>query len=239
MASPSDVRTAHTVSFLGEVLRGRRRVLEVGCGRGEVARALGAAGFAVTALDLHLVATEPAANVAYVEHDFLDYRPAGEPFDAIVFTSSLHHIHELDRAVAHTVDLTAPGGLVIADDFDLETPDPATLRWYYDTQELLVAAGLYDHDRIDAGADPVSRWRDAHVHDPPLHTGVVMRAAIAARLALLDVQSAEYLYRYISKGVPQDDRGGAIAAHVQRSEHRRIAEGAIVPVGVRIIASRA
>src|SRR5689334_20454326 len=59
-----DVRGAATTAFLTSALRGRRRVLEVGCGRGGVARALGAAGFDVTAIDIDLDPTLERAGEA-------------------------------------------------------------------------------------------------------------------------------------------------------------------------------
>src|SRR4029079_1981578 len=150
-----------------DVLGGRRRVLEVGCGRGEVARALAARGLAVTALDLALPDPQPAPDLRHVELDFLVFR--GPPFDAILFTSSLHHIAPLENAIVHASELLAPGGVLVVDDFDLERPDHTTLAWYYETQELLAAAGLYDHHRLDPGTDAMVRWRDSHAHDPPLH----------------------------------------------------------------------
>jgi SAM-dependent methyltransferase len=235
--TPTELCTNETVAFLVEALRGRQRVLEVGCGHGDVARGLGAAGFTVTALDVELGDIRPAPNVAYVERDFLAF--ADEPFDAIVFTASLHHISPLETAVAHATDLLALDGLFIADEFDIERPDLPTLQWYYDAQELLVAAALYDHHHVDQPrTNPLTRWREAHAHDPPLHTGVAMRTAIAAQLTIVEIRACEYLYRYMCKHLPPDDRGGAVAAHMLATERRRVADGSLAAVGLRIIAAR-
>lgn len=241
VSSPRALRTEQTMSFLGEALRGRRRVLEVGCGRGDVARALAAAGHEVTALDLELPEPHPAPGVTYVERDFLAFDAA--PFDAVVFTASLHHISPLDRAALRAAALTAPGGVVIADDFDLDAPDAETLRWYYELEELLVAAGVYPADRVDPARsdppDPIARWRDAHVHDPPLHTGAQLERALGERLAIRERRRVPYLYRYVSRGVSDDARGAELAAYVLAAEQRGISEGRLVPVGLRLIADRA
>src|SRR6185295_15499995 len=87
---PYQLAIGQTYSFLADVLRGRMRVLEVGCGRGDVARRLGAVGFRVTAIDLRLPDPTPSQNVTFLEHDLLWFD--GGPFDAVVFTASLHHI---------------------------------------------------------------------------------------------------------------------------------------------------
>lgn len=236
--NPYQLAIGQTVSFLGEVLRGRHHVLEVGCGRGEVARRLGASGLRVTALDVALPDPAPASNVAFVERDFLRY-DAG-PFDAIVFASSLHHISPLPAAIDRAYHLLAPGGLVIADELDLDAPSVPTLRWYYDVQELLAAAEVFPRERVDPpGSDVVQRWRLAHHHEPALHTGVEMRRAIAERFDLRDVHGAAYLYRYITKHLPHDARGVAIAQYVYGTERRGITDGSLAAVGLGIVASRA
>jgi SAM-dependent methyltransferase len=235
---PYQLAIGQTVSFLGDVLRGRTHVLEVGCGRGEVARRLGAAGFRVTALDLELPDRSPAPGVNFVQRDFLRYE--AEPFDAVVFTASLHHIAPLAAAIERAHHLLVPGGLVVADDFDLDAPSATTLRWYYDVQELLAAADVFPRERVDPpGSDVLGRWRLAHHHEPALHTGVQMRRAIAERFDLRDVHVAAYLYRYITRHLPHDARGVAIAQHVYSTERRGITDGTLSAVGLGIVAARA
>jgi SAM-dependent methyltransferase len=243
--NPYQLATMQTVSFLTDVLRGRQRVLEVGCGLGDVARRLGASGFDMTAIDVRLPDPSPSPNVAFIERDFLRFD--APPFDAVVFTASLHHISPLAAAIDRAYRLLVPGGLFVADDFDLDAPNVETLRWYYDIQDMLAAADLFPHEHIDphpgslppaADGDVVQRWRAAHSHVPPLHTGVQMRRAIAERFDLRDVHGAAYLYRYITKHLPHDARGVAVAQHMYMSERRGIADGTLTAVGLGIVAVR-
>lgn len=237
VVNPSQLAIGQTVSFLTDVLRGRLRVLEVGCGRGDVARRLGAAGLRMTAIDLKLPDPSPAPGVTFIERDFLHYDDA--PFDAIVFTASLHHISPLAAAIDRAYRLLTPGGLFVADDFDLDAPNVETLRWYYDIQDMLSAADLFPRERVDPpNGDVVQRWRAAHSDEPPLHTGVQMRRAIAERFDLRDVHGAAYLYRYITRHLPHDARGVAVAQHMYMSERRAIADGTLTAVGLGIVAVR-
>ncbi len=255
--TPELQRLDENAGFLAAALGGRRRVLEVGCGRGAVAQALAERGFEVTALDLSLRDPVDAPAVRFVEIDFLQFDDG--PFDAIAFTASLHHITPLDAAIDRAVRLLVPGGRLIADEFDRDAPDVETLRWYYETQELLVAAERYDAEHVDHGraehghghvdhghdhaehghADPVARWHHAHHHHQPLHTGAAMLEAIASRFVVHELHRFEYLHRYIGRRLPQDAIGARIAEHVRTTEQNRIASGTLRAVGLRVIADLA
>ena len=238
MPRPYQLTVEQSYKFVADAVRGCARVLEVGCGRGDVARLLGRDGIGVTALDLRLTDPRPSVGVRFVEADYFQFNETG--FDAIVFGASLHHLHPIDAAIEHAAALVAPSAILVADEFDLDAPRPNTARWYYETQELLAAAELYPVERVDPAtdADPRMRWLDGHVHDPPLATGRQMLAAIAARFAIRDTTRSPYLYRYICDGLPDDDRGGRVAAHVLGLERKRIAAGTLDAAGLRVVAMK-
>jgi predicted RNA methylase len=65
------------------------RVLEVGCGTGELALALSETGYGIVAID-------PGAPDGEIFHRLqLEEFKARRPFDAVVASRSLHHIEEL------------------------------------------------------------------------------------------------------------------------------------------------
>ena len=66
-----------------------------------------------------------------------------------------------------------------------------------------------------------------------------MRRAIAERFDLRDVHGAAYLYRYITKYLPHDARGVALAQHIYSAERRGITDGTLSAVGLGIVAARA
>src|SRR5262249_7084595 len=155
-----------------------------------------------------------AAGLVFVRADLLQYDAA--PFDSIVCIASLHHIAPPDAAINAVCRLLAPGGILVVDDFAVEAPDTATARWYFDTQELLAAAGFISVERIHGSptAEPLARWRDAHAHQgEPLLEGSAMQAAISARLSLARVERGPYLYRYIATALEETPPVGHPLAH--------------------------
>jgi SAM-dependent methyltransferase len=190
-----------TLRFVEPNLAGARRVLDVGAGRGELVRALRGRGYDAIGVD-----KEEGT-------DFLDF--AGGPFDALLFVASLHHM-PLAQTMEHAHRLLAPGGVLIADEFDVDAPDEATARYWLELK--------------DREGDALREWRHHHAHHGVLASGRAMREAIAARFKLREERTAPYLYRYLPDEV-DDDR-------VFLEETRLIAEGSLRPVGLRLLASR-
>src|ERR1043166_5521254 len=123
--------TRYTYDFVKRFLPGgRNRILEVGCGAGELAARLARDGHAVIAID-----SDPE-SVAAAQRLGLDARLANWPdfdegyFDAVLFTRSLHHIHQLDYSVRHAADRLRDDGHIIVEDFAYESADEKTLRWF-------------------------------------------------------------------------------------------------------------
>lgn len=93
-----------------------RRVLEVGCGAGGLARELRSAGARVTAIDRHEPSIDTArldpGGVEYVHGDFLRHPLPVESFDAVVSVAVLHHM-DAAAGLRRMRQLVRPGGQVI------------------------------------------------------------------------------------------------------------------------------
>ena len=100
-------------------------MLEVGCGEGDLARALSGSGHSVVAIDPDAPAGEFFQAVRLEEFE------APEPFDAVVASRSLHHIFPLPEAVAKIARLLKPGGRFILDEHAHDRLDDRTARWYF------------------------------------------------------------------------------------------------------------
>jgi SAM-dependent methyltransferase len=150
------------------------RVLEIGCGDGQLALTLAGSGHDVTAIDP--VAPPGAIFERATFEEFLS--PA--PFDAIIASRSLHHIPDLDFAIDKIVQL-AP--LLIVEEFAWDRLDERTAAWYVaqrDGPPLSTEQCLREWDEEHAG----------------LHGYDTLRAAFDRRLHERFFTSAPHLYRY-------------------------------------------
>jgi methionine biosynthesis protein MetW len=95
--------------------RGPGRVLDVGCGSGDLAGLLGHHGFEVSGVEPSADAAAHArARGVDVHHGTLDDAPWPEgSFDAVIFNHSLEHIDDPAGAVARAAALLRPGGLLV------------------------------------------------------------------------------------------------------------------------------
>ena len=214
-----DPALEQTLAFITDEIPSPRRLLEVGCGDGRLAAALSARGHDITALDVHLPSDLPPGP-RFIEQDFLADHD-DHPYDAILFTHSLHHISPLEAALDRARALLAPGGLIVIEDFDVAAPDEATAAFWW------AIAEHHDHAHGDSGGTALDRWRTHHDHTPPLHTATTMYDALAARFATLAATVGPYLYRYAASD--------AEMTSTLVAEQAAIGHGTVLPVGRRWI----
>jgi SAM-dependent methyltransferase len=98
-----------------ELLAGAERVLDIGCGEGQVAR-LAVAGGASTVVGVDptwaqvQVATERGGGVAYARAGAAQLPFADASFDAAIACLVFEHIHDVDDAIAEVARVLEPGG---------------------------------------------------------------------------------------------------------------------------------
>jgi SAM-dependent methyltransferase len=230
------------------------RVLEVGSGPGILAERLLRDGVELTAIDVseEQVAEARARGVAAIVSDFLAFEAA--PFDAVLFTRSLHHIAPLEAGIAKIRALVRPGGLVVADEFAHDEIDAITAAWFWDLQTVLESCGAlapdvprphhghgghHGHHRKDQPppADPMDRWRERHVHEPPLHGARMLIEALGKAFDLRPPERLPYLHRYFSDRVDPGEAGTRLFLLVRELERLRSAQRLLVPIGLRLVAT--
>lgn len=225
------------------------RVLEVGCGPGFLASKLLGAGVRLTAIDVSEEAVRAAQQrgVPAIASDFLSFESA-EQFDALLFTRSFHHLSPLSAAVRKTRTLLAHGGLMLADEFAHDEIDAATAAWFFDLQAVLEESGVlapdvprhhghHHHHAKDRPppVDPLERWRERHVHEPPLHGARVMVAALRASFEMVAHERRTYLYRYLADRLVDSELGTRVFLRLRALERLRVEQGLLAPIGLRLV----
>jgi SAM-dependent methyltransferase len=213
------------------------RVLDAGCGRGELTAALRARGYDVTGIDIdpQAVAVGQIAGAPVIEADITKYRD--HPFDAVIFSLSLHHVDSLDAALARAEALLEPGGILLADEFAWERADRVTAAWFYDVAALIAASDPTDWRGPAEPVDrPLEKWIRRHRDDDPMHTGGAMIDAIDARFDLCESARVPYLHRYLGGGLPDDASGQRLRGALHDIERRRVADLILAPVGLQLVA---
>ncbi|KAL1920869.1 uncharacterized protein VTP21DRAFT_11504 [Calcarisporiella thermophila] len=204
MENLATVRNKYFINFLAPLLPPAPapiRILDVGCGQGQLARALLQNVF-VERPGSTLVAIDPnpksisilkakiddTNGIEILNDDFLKYSGEKQSFDVVVMQLSLHHLFPLEEAVLHAHSFLRNNGILLAEDFERIPLDSPTARFYYDRVDLLAAANVIDisKDRdtpISSSAAPFTpqeRWANLVLrkHEPPLHTKEDMIRAV-------------------------------------------------------------
>ncbi|MBK6428024.1 MAG: class I SAM-dependent methyltransferase [Blastocatellia bacterium] len=243
MRRPVDIATAETAAFLLEWLGdSHRRVIEVGAGDGHVAEVLGQRGHEVVAIDTD------AESVARARARGVDAREArwpeftSEPVDAVVFTRSLHHIDDLEGAIARACELVVPKGLVIVEDFAFESLDDAMVGWFHDHLRVIAAATDLDAPGDSFVARVLAGGNAAAIHavEPhrDLHSWTRMRDALTEGLSPVDARSAPYFYRYLIRIAPDRTDLASVVGALLEAELAAAARGWIPPFGRRFVGRR-
>jgi SAM-dependent methyltransferase len=232
--------TRYTYNFIKRFLPSKcRRILEVGCGTGELAARLSKDGYSVVAID------SDDDSVAAAQRLGVDARFAKWPefddgrFDAILFTRSLHHIHPLDVSLIRAGDSMADSARIVVEDFAYDSADEKTLRWFRSAIRLVQATGL-----LVEGDESVSKtlskaqtleawWTN---HEAALHTAAEIEAELEKLFGNVVRKNAAYYFRYIAKAMPDTKKRDAIIQALAEQEEALAADGSIIPLGRRFVA---
>jgi SAM-dependent methyltransferase len=187
------------------------RVLEVGCGRGDLARAIAESGYEVLAID----PDAPAGDLfrATSLEEFAD----PEPFDAVVASLALHHVADPPGALDKIVSLLRPTGRLIVNEHAVDRLDEPTARWYLEKRAEM---------RPDAPRSLEQCLHDWEEDHAGLHGYAAMRKELDRRFTERFFAWMPYLY-------------GELAGAVTDLEERALIDaGAIQATGFRYVGER-
>ena len=187
------------------------RVVEVGCGRGDLARAIAEAGHEVVAID----PDAPAGDLfrATSLEEFAD----PEPFDAVVASLALHHVADLPGAFDKIVSLLRPTGRLIINEHAVDRLDEPTARWYLEKRAEIGPDGPRSLEQC------LHEWEEDHAG---LHGYAAMRQELDRRFTERFFAWMPYLYGELT---------GAVS---ERQERALIDAGVIQATGFRYVGER-
>ncbi|MGH3070931.1 MAG: class I SAM-dependent methyltransferase [Gaiellaceae bacterium] len=187
------------------------RVLEVGCGQGEVTTALAVEGHDVLGID----PLAPHGDL-FRRVRLEDLADEEAPFDGVVASHSLHHLRDLDHALDRIVALLRPRGLLLLDEMGSDLADEATFDWLYGQRRALAAAG---HGEAPRSLEALrEEWDERYLGVQGYRA---LRAGVDTRFEEQTFLWTPYLYRQL----------GGVATEVL--EQALIDSGAIRALGFR------
>jgi SAM-dependent methyltransferase len=201
---------------LGQIGNSPIRVLEVGCGEGELARTLARVGHSVTAIDPQ-APEGPIFRRTRIE-EFTD--PA--QFDHVVAILSLHHVEDLGIALSNMADLLRVGGTLVVVEFAWDRIDEATAEW---ALERLPVASLSEkpswlgrrcQEWARGGARetraPAESYFAEWASEEGFHSSRRIRDELGRRFVERLFEWVPYLYPDLREDVSESDESAAIEA---------------------------
>jgi len=193
------------------------RVLEIGCGDGELALALARAGYGVTAID-----PKAPEGTIFRSTRLEDFAPEHD-FDAVVASFSLHHVTNLGAACDKIQHLLRFGGLLVLDEFAKERLTGPAAQWHYHQRHALAAVGLAEAPPDGSAETWLARWQADHAD---IHSSTELRAALAPRFVECYFEWGPFLFDFW------------LTDELEPLERELIAVGAIEATGFRYAGAR-
>ena len=203
---------------LGQIGDPPARVLEVGCGEGELARAMARTGHSVTAIDPR-APEGPIFRRVRIE----ELSDPG-PFDYVVASLSLHHVEDLGSALDKIANLLRAGGALVVVEVAWDRFDEATAQW---ALERLPAATSSEKpswlqrrcwEWARGGQGGTRAPAEAHfagwAREEGFHTSRQMRGELGRRFIERLFAWVPYLYPDLDDDTSEADENAAIEAGV-------------------------
>jgi SAM-dependent methyltransferase len=205
------VSEAELERFVSEHLpRPPARVLEVGCGAGELTKAIGRFGHRVIGID----PVAPAGPL-FRRTSLEEFADPG-PFDAVVASRALHHLTHLADALDKIASLLRTTGRLIVNEHAFDRLDERTARWYLEKRAL----GSADAPRTLQRC--LAEWERDHAG---LHGYAAMRRELDRRFAALYFAWTPYLYEELEGVVDASEERDLIdAGEIQATGFRYVGE---------------
>ncbi len=206
------------------------RVLEIGCGKGDLARAIADVGYEVVAID-------PNAPIGRIfQQVTIEALDDPGPFDAVLSSLALHHVHDLGVVLDKCLDLLPAGPLIVVE-YAHERVDDATAHWYmanlpqgpreYDDQTHensrgFLAASYDEWLRASESGSIVSfeRWYHEWSEQHGMHLGEAILRELRARFDQRFLEWGPYLYANLQQLTATAEEAAIARGAIQATSFR-------------------
>ena len=205
----TDFATQYTLQFIESVTERRPnlRFLEVGCGKGHLARALVDKGHQVLPIDVSEEAVAFARSLGLPPKQTDIFGINDTAFDGILFIQSLHHITPLDQSLDQATRLLDGDGFVLVDDFAFNKIDENTAAWFQGVQNVLAVAGIGAFHCVEI--EKAFSHLVNHYSGHGIHTGEELIRALRNTFRKVEIsEGGTYLYRYFVSKMESRPEGG-------------------------------
>lgn len=145
------------------------RILEIGCGNGNISTVLASYGHEVLAIDMSEDCIRYAAalknklnlkNLSFKMSNAMEIQSVGEPFDAVICSEVLEHLDDPESVVSKAYSVLKPGGILIV-----------TVPNGYGPWELSMKVGNKLSEIISKNTGLASLWRSLSAVSKHISTG--------------------------------------------------------------------
>ena len=181
-------------------------VIDLGCGPfGGFVPALRQAGYKASGVD-----TEAPDDPGYYRVEFERFTPP-RPADAVIASTSLHHVADPDVVLDHVWAALRPGGRLIVVEWDWPRFDERTARWCFARLSDSAEPGwLHRHrDQWRESGRPWPAYLASWAAEEGLHPGDALIAALTRQFDTAQLARGPYVFADLD-GVSPDDERAAI-----------------------------
>jgi SAM-dependent methyltransferase len=190
-------------------------VLEIGCGTvGGFVPALLRDGYAATGVD-----PEAPEGPAYRQAEFERYDPPRR-VDAVVASTSLHHVADLDLVLDRVASALKPGGTAVVIEWASEAFDEATARWCFARLPETGPGGepgwlAKRRDAWLASGEPWPAFFAGWRGEEGLHDGEDVLRALDARFSRVSCGYGPYFFADLADTTEADEQAAIGAGQIR------------------------
>lgn len=194
-------------------------IVDVGCGSyGGFVPALLQRGYHVTGVDPTAPESSSFQRLAIERYE------AAQPVDAVVASTSLHHVADLDVVLGKIATMLVPAGVVIVVEMAWERIDEATARWCFDRLPARSEPSWLSRRRDEwiASGEPWGAYFAAWARREGFHRGDLILDGLDDRFERKSVDYGPYFFPDLGDTGALDEQVAIDAAEIQATSIRYV-----------------